>query len=450
MSNSRKRLADGAFLLALMLYILLGAPRVPEHGDEYMQMSMARDWFGIVEGRAPQQGYVAPDAPDGDMMLRLINGVLGKYTIGMTWQLAGLGKETLPGVYVWEMPRAWNQENGTIPTSEALRLARWPSALMTALGLIPIFILGWHLRLRSMAYPAALLYALHPVILLNGRRAMLEGSLILFSLLTMAWLVAIIVAEHSASATGFLKRMPAWLRYAILGLLIGLTVAAKHTGLLVAAGALGAAMAAAVWRARSWRAMLRVALAGLVALGVWFALNPGFWRDPVGALRLSLAIRADLLDSQARGSPFTYRQPSERVAALIAAPFLTAPQYFESPDWGRYVGAQVTAYQASAVNGWDWGPVIGIGLTMLAALGLGALVVDALRGDLVAWVILAWAAAVMVGSLAIPFAWQRYYLPLMLVYILLAASGLGRLLVRRSERAAPASGGAATEAVGVR
>ena len=82
---------------------------------------------------------------------------------------------------------------------------------MTALGVIPIFVLGWNLRLRSMAYPAALLYALHPVILLNGRRAMMEGSLILFSLLTMAWLVAIIVAEHSASATGFIKRMPPWL-----------------------------------------------------------------------------------------------------------------------------------------------------------------------------------------------------------------------------------------------
>ena len=59
---------------------------------------------------------------------------------------------------------------------------------------------------------------------------------------------------------------------------------------------------------------------------------------------------------------------------------------------------------------------------------------DALRGDLVAWVILAWTAAVLIGSLAIPFAWQRYYLPLMLVYILLSASGLGRLLVRRRER----------------
>ena len=263
MSNSRKRLADGAFLLALMLYILLGAPRVPEHGDEYMQMSMARDWFGIVDGRTRQQGYVVSELVDGDMQLRLINGVLSKYAIGIAWQLGGRAKESLPGVYWWEAPRDWNQRKAPSRPIDALQLARWPSALLTALGVIPMFVLGWNLRLRSMAYPAALLYALHPVILLNGRRAMMEGSLIFFSLATMAWLVAIIVAEHSASATGIIKRMPPWLRYVLLGILIGLTVAAKHTGVLVAAAALGAALAAAVLRARSWRAVLRVSLAGL-------------------------------------------------------------------------------------------------------------------------------------------------------------------------------------------
>jgi hypothetical protein len=182
---------------------------------------------------------------------------------------------------------------------------------------------------------------------------------------------------------------------------------------------------------------------------VWFALNPGFWRDPVGALKVSLQIRGDLLESQAEGSPHTYTRGTQRLTALVTAPFLTAPQYFEAPDWQAYVGDQVTAYQASTVNGWDWGPVIGLGMTLLSLLGLGALVVEALRGDLVAWVILAWTGAAVLGSLAIPFAWQRYYLPLMLVYILLASSGLGRLLVHRHERAEPAGAEAVVGVVGV-
>jgi hypothetical protein len=48
MPDSRKRFADGAFLLALMVYILAGVATVPVHGDEFMQMSMARDVFTMA------------------------------------------------------------------------------------------------------------------------------------------------------------------------------------------------------------------------------------------------------------------------------------------------------------------------------------------------------------------------------------------------------------------
>src|SRR5262249_46462400 len=143
---------------------------------------------------------------------------------------------SLPGIFAWAMPLDWNREQGNVPSDDLLALARWPSAIFTALGVIPMFLLGWQLRLRSLAYPAALLYALHPVILLNGRRAMMEGSLILASLLTICWLVLIIVAEHSAHPDGiasFIARLPDWARYGILGLLAGLTVASKLTGAVI-------------------------------------------------------------------------------------------------------------------------------------------------------------------------------------------------------------------------
>lgn len=41
MSDSRKRVADIAFLVALMLYILAGVNSTPPHGDEYMFTAMA-------------------------------------------------------------------------------------------------------------------------------------------------------------------------------------------------------------------------------------------------------------------------------------------------------------------------------------------------------------------------------------------------------------------------
>jgi hypothetical protein len=64
-------------------------------------------------------------------------------------------------------------------------------------------------------------------------------------------------------------------------------------------------------------------------------------------------------------------------------------------------------------------------------LGLITLIRDALRRNLIAWAILTWAGATLLLSLAIPLGWQRYYLPLLLVAIVLAATGLGRLIVHR-------------------
>lgn len=436
MPNSRKRLADGAFLLALIFYVLAGVALVPLHGDELMHMAMARDTFYVIHGQWDRLAFRPPIEPDTEAYLRLINGTINKTLIGVAWIIDGRDVNTLPGIFAWAMPLEWNRAQGNVPSDDAIRLARWPSALLTALGVIPVFILGWQLRLRSLAYPAALLYALHPVILLNGRRAMAEGSLILFTLLTIYWLIAIIIAEHSATANGFVRRLPVGIRYGILGALIGLTVATKYTGLVVAIAALSAALATGLMRSRSWRTFAWVGMAGVVGLLVWFALNPAYWNDPIGALRYTVSARAELLDRQGRGDPLVYKDGGERLKALVLEPFLTPPQYYEAPTWAGTIDDQISAYQRSSVDGWDWGVPIGILLTALAIIGLLTLMYDAWHRDLIAWAILAWTAATVVGSLAIPFAWQRYYLPLTLVAIILAAAGMGRLLVRRTADAA--------------
>ncbi len=432
MPDSRKRIADGAFLLALMIYILAGVTFVPVHGDEFMQMSMARDVFYMARGQWDRIAYTPPVEPDTEQYLRLINGTINKTLIGITWLLSGRNASSLPGIYAWAMPLDWNRQQGNVPSDDLLHLARWPSAILTALGVIPIFLLGWQLRLRSLAYPAALLYALHPVILLNGRRAMMEGSLMLATLLTISWLLAMIIAEHSATANGLVRRLPPLARYVILGVLIGLVVAAKQTGLVVAAAALVAALATGLMRDRSWRPVAAVGLAGVVAVSTWFALNPAYWTDPVGAMRATVTARADLLASQSNGASLAYTTVGQRLQTLITQPFLAPPQFYESPTWAGVIDQQIAAYQQTSVDGWDWGPLVGALLTALAGIGLLALIYDALRRDLVAWAILIWTGATLLASLAIPLAWQRYYLPLLLIAITLAATGLGRLLVRRT------------------
>jgi len=432
MPDSRKRIADATFLLALMIYVLAGTALVPVHGDEFMQMAMARDFFSLMRGDWQQLTVTLPVEPDTLPYLRLINGTINKNLIGVAWAIDGRGADSLPGIFAWAQPLDWNRQHGNVPPDDALQTARWPSALLTALGVIPMFLIGWQLRLRSLAYPAALLYALHPVILLNGRRAMMEGSLMLLTLLCIYWLTALIIAEHSATANGFMRRLSPVVRYGVLGLLIGLVVAAKHTGLVVAGSVIVAALIAAWLRERSWRTLAWVVLTVAVGLIVVFILNPAYWTHPIGSLRATLTARVQLLNSQITGSPLAYTSPIQQAQAVITEPFLTPPQFYEAPNWTGLLDNQIAAYQHSSVDGWDWGAVIGWILTILSGIGLLALIYDALHRDLVAWAILIWTAATVAESLAIPLAWQRYYLPLTLVAIVLAAMGLGRLFVRRS------------------
>lgn len=436
MPDSRKRLADVAFVLALMLYVLLGTASVPPHGDEYMHIALARDFFLLRDQGAAALAYAPPIEVDTLQHLRLLNGTLHKNAVGLLWALSGRSPESLPNIYAWAMPLEWNIANGNVPSQADLNLARWASAIFAALAVVPMFMLGWHLRLRALAYPAALLYALHPVILLNGRRAMQEGSLMFFSLFSLYWLVALIVAEHSATARGFMVRLPAWARYGGLGILIGLTVASKHTGVVVAGAALLGALSTGIVREappRLLRPLLWVAFAGIVGALTWFALSPHLWNAPLAALRTIWTARSELLSLQTADSALAHPDLGARLLAIVTQPFLSPPQYYESPSWAGALDEQIAAYQRSATNGWDWGVPIGVVLTGLALFGGLTILLEARRRNLIAWAILLWAGATVCMCLLMPVNWQRYYLPLILVAIVLAAEGLGRLLVRRGQ-----------------
>src|SRR6185503_13809636 len=100
-----------------------------------------------------------------------------------------------------------------------------PSALCTALAAVAVFALARRLDpRRAAAWCATALFATTPAVLVNGRRAMMEGAPLFFSALTV--LVAVVVA--SRWETG--GRRAAGL--AVLGAVAGLALASKHTALL--------------------------------------------------------------------------------------------------------------------------------------------------------------------------------------------------------------------------
>lgn len=108
-------------LLILALYILAGTILVPVHGDEFMQTSMARDFFYLQRSEWAKVAYTPPVYWNSEQYLRLINGTINKTLIGVAWKLSGRNDSTLPGIYNWETALNWNEQYGNTVSGAALR-----------------------------------------------------------------------------------------------------------------------------------------------------------------------------------------------------------------------------------------------------------------------------------------------------------------------------------------
>ena len=428
--QKRVQFADILFVGALMLYVLAGIAPTPVHGDEFMQMAMARDVFYLARGQMDQIHFSPPVQPDTEQQLRLINGPLNKDMIGALWIASDHTDTTLPGIFAWAMPLDWNQAHGNVPAMDELDLARLPSALLTALGVALIFALGRFVGGRKAAYPAALLYSLDPAVLLNGRRAMMEGGLMAFTLLLIAVTIWLMCRNR--------KHILDPVAWVLFGLCAGATLIAKHTGIIPVV----AMLLAALWigwhtpRLGFKRALIGVVAAGLIAGLTFFAFNPAYWNDPVGAAQATLNARADLLVTQTRNDPNTYSSIIQRIGATLAEPFLISPQYYEAPTWQGVIDDAIQTYEESPLSGWRWPTVIGLMLTLISWLGVLIAAIRAIRdGDPVARVLILWFGGSLIGALIIPIDWQRYYLPWLLPMIVLAAYAPSVLIAELSRTA---------------
>jgi hypothetical protein len=107
--------------------------------------------------------------------------------------------------------------------------------------------------------------------------------------------------------------------------------------------------------------------------------------------------------------------------------------HFEAGGWTSFapIGDEIARYMQSPLSGWQFGPVIGTALTLLAVIGAVALAVPRLRGGTPpghAAGLLLWLALAAAAMLANPLPWQRYYLPLIPPVTLLAVVGAAVLL----------------------
>ncbi len=421
-------------MAALIVYAALGLKIAPFHGDEAMHIYTSKDYTTAFIDHKPQELPVNPPYDiDGDTRLRLLNGSVMRYTVGFIMQVDGLTKQDLPPRpgWDWGLHYADDVATGHMPSDAVLMVGRTAALIYFALSIIAMFGIGWQFGGRWVAYIANALYTLNPIILVNGRRALVESALLAFGLLTI-WIAVEIAKRREKGEKGL------WGWWIALTLSSTLTLVSKYSGTIFIAGAFGGVFMAEVVRAfraqRQFGSLIsstaKLTVSGLLALGLTVALSPALWNDPVSRVKdLTQMLQEQVtivVSILAPNAPTTIPQ---RVEGMVTQPFMTPVAYFEQASWAeaKPVMDSIAAYEASPLSGIPANPIIGIILTLLAAIGLVAALWPRIRpyeSGSVSIVLIIWLLITLLNLLINPLPWQRYYLPLIPIDTLLAAIGV--------------------------
>jgi hypothetical protein len=439
----KNRLVSAALAVGFAVLYLNGLPAVPFHPDEsswiYMSADFSRlllhhDWAELV--------WVRGQASTASGRLRLLNGPMMQYFIGLSDWLHGLSTADLNSDWVWGAPWEDNVGAGHLPSPRLLLASRVPAAVLSALAVAMLFLIVQQLRGAGTGLVAALLFGLNPLVMLHGRRAMAEGALLFFSMLAVWGLLSLV--QWVGKRGGALPKLGA-LSLGV-GALIGLAVATKQTaiGLLptaVAAVSLPMLRGAGVLgiRRRVERLVAVWLALGLGCALAFWALNPVLYVDPLGGLQALVADRVDMVHQQTlywmSSSPdLVTADVSSRLRAAVMELYFHLPAVWDVPIYLDQLGPQADAYFAQPVEQFTVWPIWGIAMLALGIVGWASSAVRLWRdrrgkmiwGEQTLWWWLTGIGGVIL--LTTPFAWQRYFILLVALVCVFAALGLERLV----------------------
>lgn len=423
---------------ACLIYSVVGVSMVPFHPDEATQLYMSRDFdYLFLDGQPAALAWNAPAQPVLVRRYRLLDAPLARY-------LAGLGRAVAGEAYIaqdWDWSATWaeNEAAGAVPDSRTLAAARMPAALLTSLSVVLVYGVGERLGGRQLALSAALLYALSGLVFLHGRRAMSEGPLLFFTVLTL-WLL--------------LRPRPAPL---LAGLALAAAVASKLTTLSllpVAVAALFLASADPRTNPPRRRWLPLALLLGAFTLGL-VALHPSLWSSPLAGLEAMRAARQTFLVEQsafvqAIAPHVLLGSVGLRALAQLYHVYLAPLAYADVGNYAEATAAAERHYAALVANtGWhtpslSFNMVLGGIVLALSLVGMAQAMrrffvylnqgtrLSQLRqmdeATRVRLIMMLSTGVTVAGLLAIAVPAQRYYLPLLPLACLWAAAGLASLL----------------------
>ena len=413
----QSRWIDILWCLCITAYILAGIQDVPLHGDESTQIYMGRDFYYHIQGNTAQVLFQDWDTLSGDeateQQLRLLNGTIPKYLFGALAYLSHYDIEDINQQWSWGSGWEWNHTNEHVPTEDLLFRSRFVSASLLAISAIALFAVGNVLSGRFVAYIASAYYVVNPAILLNGRRAMMEGGMLAFSMLVI--LIAL-----------YLLKNRLWWQYILLGVISGLAVASKHTSVITIISIF--AVCGGYFLLNHRKHLLNLLGSGILSLIVFFALNPAWWNAPLTTPSTVLELRQDLLSGQV--SFFGgYDNFSDQVSGFARQSFIVLPIYADS-DFDDFYSAQLETiqnYDSSLLSGVSLGgsTIGGLIVFILTIAGLARLWLYENIKVAHRWLITTWFISMIILTLFLtPLEWQRYYLPIYPVIGILFATGV--------------------------
>ena len=432
--NRGEAVAALAVALLLAPLFMLSLDKVPFHPDEMSLLYQSRDLEALYThpGRLVdfRQWQTEPE-----VAYRVLNAPLAKYILALGRRASGFGPEAVSVDWDWSQGWQANAAAGAIPPDPALLGARLASALAAWLAAPALWLAGRRLGGTWAGWLAAASYGLNALVLLHGRRAMAEGTL----LLTVAF--------------GLLVLLAAAKRPLLAGAAGGLALAAKHSAAPLTVSSWLAAFSASPARSNSQPGdrFRRLALAVASSLLVFYLLSPHLWANPLAGALTTLEARGRLLQEQieltAELAPDRLLdRPSERLAALVGHLFFLPVQLREIGNYDQALTPAYRTYLNDPRSQLLRGNLAGAVLLGLAILGivLSGLTWRRLgmddrrrRGLLLTASVLQAGALLLANPLPI----QRYYLPLLPMVCLWAGLGGADLLDGLKRARQPRSAG---------
>lgn len=426
MAKSVQYGVDVIWLAVLSIYIMGGAAIVPFHGDESSKIYIGRDYYYLfLQGdRAKLTRQAKRSASVGEYRANLASGSISNMIYGWLAASSGYAITDLNDDWHWGLDYKTNLESNRLPDARLLRSARLASAAQLAAAAALFYVFARMTINRPTALLASLLFASHPSLLLNGRRAMQEGSLmlgIMLALVMAAWLI----------------RHRRWWQYALLGACAGLAIAAKHSSAFTVAIVFLALFGLDVYERLGTsdgrnrlniRGLAGIMAAGILTLLIFYLLNPGWWDAPFASAGDVMSERSELLQRQA-GVYGGYQSLGQQVKGFFRFVLLAEPQYFEDQQWADYpeVSEQIQIYENSGWAGALIGgnAIAGIAMSLLVVAGIFLLLRD---GDISFQnraLLLIWGGGSAATVFALtPLPWARYYLPVLPFALMMAAYAL--------------------------